>query len=108
MLAVGLSHIYRIERNYVLLVIHFPKPARSNVVSLSGLNWVLYYFWKGIWARDRARGRREEGNFLPHAPEIPWPFPFERLPRMHMLRLLKIERPQFVLSSLSFVPQLVI
>ena len=97
------------------------------MVSLGGLNWVLlgiiffiiiiillffyslgYYFWKGIWARDRARGRRGEGNFLPHAPEIPWPFPFERLPRMHMLSLLKIERPQFVLSSLSVVPQLVI
>ena len=29
---------------YVLLVVHFPKPALSNVVSLKGLYWVLYCF----------------------------------------------------------------
>ena len=41
MLTIGLNHTQKTELKYVLLVVHFPKPALSNVVSLKGLYWVL-------------------------------------------------------------------
>ena len=34
-----------------------------------------YYFWKGIWTRNRAQGRRGKGTFFLTRPKSPGPSP---------------------------------